>query len=217
MAGSTLRQGILATRVRPGNGSTVPPYRWWQLIGRSLMHLRLTDDAGGVTEYAVDVRTLGDRSDGDVRARLYTNGRQTAWSTVPAMFPVPGGAIDVRVGTFGLRRCHFVPTSGDEQRFHPHPRSAHGRRARFDRRHPAASRAVGVLSGVIVLAALAVTLPQLAETITAAPPIAESVGQFTSPFSLTPLQNVAVTLLAIVASVERALRFRATWVDDLAS
>lgn len=217
MARSMWRREILATRVRPGDGSDLPPYRWWHTPVRTLMTLTLRDDQGGSTTYAVDVRTLGDRSDGAVRARLYTNGTQTAWSRMPAMFRVPGGAIDVRVGTFGVQRCHFVPDHGAEQRLHPHPRSAHGRRARFHRRHPLASRVIGALSAVIVLGALAVTVPQLVEVISAAPAIADSLGQFTSPISLTPLQNVVVTLAAIAASSERALRLRATWVDELAT
>lgn len=217
MPTSTWRRGILAHRVRPGDGSALPPYRWWHAPVRTLMLLTVRAGSGGTTTYAVDVRTLGDRSDGDVRARLYTNGLQTAWSKVPAMFSVPGGTIDVRVGTFGVQRCHFVPAHGAEQRLHPHPRSAQGRRARFDRRHPLASRAIGAVSAVIVLGALAVTVPQLIEVISAVPPVADSVGAFTSPISLTPLQNIVVTLAAIVASYERALRLRATWVDELAT
>lgn len=217
MPKSTWRRGILAHRVRPGDGSAVPPYRWWHAPVRTLMMLTVHERLSAATTYAVDVRTLGDRADGDVRARLYANGRQTAWSKVPAMFTVPEGAIDVQVGTFGVRRCHFIPTDGREQPFHPHPRSAHGRRARFDRRHPVASRAIGVVSAVIVLGALAVAVPQLIEVISAVPPIADSVGGFTSPISLTPLQNAVVTLAAIVASYERALRLRSTWLDELAT
>ncbi|MBX9470389.1 MAG: hypothetical protein KL788_00135 [Chryseoglobus sp.] len=211
------RRGVLAPRVRPGDGSVLPPYRWWHAPVRTLMMLTVGDGAGGSASYAVDIRTLGDRSDGDVRARLYTNGRQTAWSKVPAMFSVPGGAIDVRAGTFGVKRCHFVPDQGAERRLDPHPRSAHGRRARFDQRHPIASRVIGAVSAVIVLGALAVTVPQLLEVISAAPSIADSLGVFTSPIRLTPLQNVVVTLAAIVASSERALRLRASWVDELAT
>jgi hypothetical protein len=184
---------------------------------RTLMLLTVSAGTGGTTTYAVDVRTLGDRADGDVRARLYTNGLQTAWSKVPAMFSVPGGAVDVRAGTFGVQRCHFVPTHGAEQPFRPHPRSAHGRRARFAQRHPLASRAIGAVSAVVVLGALAITVPQLIEVISAVPPVADSVGAFTSPISLTPLQNIIVTLAALAASFERALRLRATWVDELAT
>lgn len=217
MATSRWRSDVLSTRVRPGDGSELPPYRWWHAPIRTLMMLTVGDDPTGSTTYAVDIRTLGDRSDGEVRARLYTNGRQTAWSRLPAMFRVPGGAIDVRAGTFGVKRCHFVPDQGAERRLDPHPRSAHGRRARFDRRHPFASRVIGVVSALIVLGALAVTVPQLIEVISTIPQIADSLGQFTSPIRLTPLQNVAVTLAAIVASSERALRLRATWVDELAT
>ncbi len=217
MAGSTWRRGVFANRVKPGDGSALPPYRWWQTPVRTLMMLTQADGQGGTTTYAVDIRTLGDRSDGEVRARLYANGRQTAWSRLPAMFRVPGGVIDVRAGTFGVKRCHFVPDQGAERRLDPHPRSAHGRRARFDRRHPVASRVIGTVSALIVLGALAVTVPQLVEVISAAPAIADSLGEFTSPIRLSPLQNVMVTLAAIAASTERALRLRATWVDELAT
>ncbi|WP_231946487.1 hypothetical protein [Auraticoccus monumenti] len=172
---------------------------------------------GTVTTYAVDVRHLGDRDDGEVRARLYRDGVLTAHSRLPARFPVPGGHIEVAVGSFGLRRCHHVGADGAESQLTPHPASAEGRRSRLQGAHPRLSRLVGVVSTSLVLLGACVAVPQLVETISQVPPVAEALGTFRSPVRLGPTANVAVGIAAVVGSTERALRLRSSWLDDLAS
>jgi len=54
----------------------------------------------------VDARLWGD-SDGEVIARLYRDGVNTASSKLPAPLPVPGGVIEVEASSYGLRRCGF--------------------------------------------------------------------------------------------------------------
>ncbi|MEV0117354.1 hypothetical protein AB0H77_29650 [Streptomyces sp. NPDC050844] len=84
-------------------------------------------------------------------------------SKLPAVFPVPGGTVEVKMSGFGLKRCHYVTDEGREFQLDPDPDSAEGRRARLDRAHPALSRTIGLLSLCVLVAALAVLVPQLAE------------------------------------------------------
>lgn len=213
----SLRARLAERRARAGDGRPLTPFRWWQMLSRSQLSLRIPDATGPTVEYTVDVHQLGDSSDGTVRARLYRDGALDAVSRLPARFSVPGGHIEVAVGGFGLRRCHFVPDAGDERQLVPHPRSAEGRRAAFDRDHRAASRVIGILSGAIVAVGVCLTVPQLIDTISHIPPIAENIGTFTWPLQLSPAVNLAVTLVVVAASIERASRLRSSWLDDLAS
>ena len=203
-------------RVKPGDGRPLPPYRWWQALTRSLFSIDLVAPDGRVSTYAVDIRQLGDGDDGAVRARLYVDGTLHLVSRVPARLPVPGGVIEVAVGSFGIKRCHLV-ADGTQTQLVPHPRSAEGRRARLDRDHPSASRVVGVLATVAVLVGLAVTVPEIIEPISQAPPIAENLGTFDSPFDPPLWLAISLGAGAVLGSVERALRLRSSWLDNLAS
>ncbi|MPQ98817.1 hypothetical protein GB931_12985 [Modestobacter sp. I12A-02628] len=211
------RDRLAARRVRPGAGEPLPRFRWWQLFGRSLRTLTLRAPDGSSATYAVDVRRAGDGSDGAVRARLYLDGALLAHSTLPARFPVAGGHIEVAVGTFGLRRCHHVRADGGETQLAPDPSSAEGRRAQLHRTRPRLSGLIGLVSAGLVIAGLCVTVPQLLQAVSQAPPIADSIGTFTSPVRLPPAASVLIAIAAVIGSTERALRMRSSWLDDLAS
>ena len=206
-----------AKRVKPGDGRPLPRFRWWQMLSRSVFTLELRQAGGRVASYAIDVRQWGDKDDGEVRARLYLDGVQHAVSKVPARFEVPGGAIEVVVGNFGMKRCHFVAADGAETQLTPHPRSAEGRRARFDGEHPVASRVIGAVSMVAVLIGVCLALLGIAEAVTQAPPIAEVVGVFDSPLELPLWLTITLGVAAVLGSIDRALRLRSSWLDDLAS
>lgn len=206
-----------ARRVRSGAGEPLARFRWWQMFSRSLLRLSVTDSRGAASTYAVDVRQAGDARDGRVRARLYRDGRLDALSTLPARFPVPGGHIEVAVGGFGLRRCHYIRIDGSESPLTPDPASAEGRRALLGRRHPRVSAILATISFVFVFAGLCVAVPQLVETISRIPPIAASIGVVDSPVRLPLGLNLLIGGAAVLGSVERALRIRTSWIDDLAS
>ncbi len=239
--GRSLRARLAERRARAGDGRPLAPFRWWQVLTRSQLSLEIPDAADPayppmaqaaatsppaghpptgqprtVHTYTVDLRQLGDADDGEVRARLFRDGALVSVSRLPARFPVPDGHIEVAAGTFGLKRCHFVPAAGDERQLIPHPRSAEGRRAAFDRDHPRASRVLGILSLIVVVAGVCLTVPQLIETLSQIPVIADTIGTFTAPVHLAPALNVGVTVLVGLASVERALRLRSSWLDGLA-
>lgn len=211
------RNTLAARRVRRGGGEPLPRFRWWQLLSRSLRSLTLNAPDGTTSTYTVDVRRSGDAHDGTVRARLYLDGSLHSYSKVPARFTVPGGHIEVAVGTFGLRRCHYVRPDGTGIPLEPEPSSAEGRRARLHRDHPSLSRLVAVVAALCVAVGLCVTVPQIIESISRIPAIADSVGTFDSPVHLPAAVNVLITVAAVVGSTERALRLRSSWLDDLAS
>ena len=211
------RERRAARRARPGSGEPLPRFRWWQLLTRSLLTATVREADGRTAMYAVDVRQAGDFHDGEVRARLYREGALVSHSRLPARFAVPGGHIEVAVGTFGLRRCHYVPVEGDAWQLTPHQASAEGRRAGLHRRHPELSQVVGGISTLAVLVGVVVAVLQIAETISRVPPIADTLGAFDSPLHLSLAANVTLGIAAVAGSTERALRMRSSWLDDLAS
>jgi hypothetical protein len=204
-------------RVHTGAGEPLRRFRWWQMFGRSLRTISLPAPDGTASTYTIDVRHAGDLTDGEIRARLYLNGSLHSYSKLPARFSVPGGHIDVAINGFGLRRCHYVRADGSEVQLAPDPASAEGRRAQLHRTHPGLSRLVGVVSTAFVVAGLCVTVPQIIETISRVPPIADSIGTFTSLVQLPLGANLLIGLAAVIGSTERALRMRSSWIDELAS
>ncbi|PJJ71469.1 hypothetical protein CLV46_1017 [Diaminobutyricimonas aerilata] len=194
-------------RVKPGDGRPLQPYRWWQLFARSLFHIRLAGDNGASDLWSVDVRHGGD-SNGVVHGELYRNRVNETRAKLPAAFPVPGGTIEVAASSFGLKRCHFVGTDGTRRQLTPDPASAEGRRAHLGRARPVLSRAIGLVSGMVLVVGLLLGVPQIVEQITRIPFIAGHVGVFVSPIALAAEVNVVLVLVSVGASVERALRLR---------
>lgn len=203
-----------AQRVKPGDGRPLKRFRWWQMTLRALFYLRLTNDDGRQTLYAVDVKHAGNRSTGEVEAHLYRDGRQHAQTRLPAFFPVPGGTIEVKGSGFGLKRCHYVTAQGTAHRLTPDRDSAEGRRAHLDDAHPALSRMIGLLSSIMLVISLALLLTQLVEPVTEVEPIARRIGTFTSPVRLPTWLNIVIGFGTAAASTERALRLRYHWLLD---
>lgn len=200
-------------RVKPGDGRPLRSFRWWQLLGRALCYLRAPDGAHSDTVYAVDVRHWGNHSGGEVRAHLYRDGRHHAESKMPACFPVPGGAIEVAMSGFGIKRCHYVTGHGEFQLV-PDPRSAEGKRARLDRAHPTLSRSIGLASVVLLVVGITLLLLQVAEPLSRIPPVADAVGVFHPPIQLPTWLDIALGVGAAAGSTERALRLRYSWLDS---
>lgn len=194
-------------KIKPGDGHALKPYRWWQLFTRTLFHLETVDDAGRSTSWSVEVKLGGDEN-GNVIAKLYRSGQHEAASRLPAAFPVPGGTVVVEASGFGLKRCHLVTDDGSTRQLVPDRASAEGRRASLDRNHPTASRALGIGSVAVLVVGLVLGVPQIVEQVTQIPPVAENIGTFTSPFHFAGWFNIALTVGALLASTERALRLR---------
>ncbi|WP_193107293.1 hypothetical protein [Brachybacterium sp. FME24] len=203
-------------RIEPGDGSVLRRLRWWQVLGRSLFHLDLTDSAGHAVRYSVDARQWKTDENGYLKVFLYRDGHQHAVARAPALFPVEGGTIEVDASAFGLKRCHFVTDHGAERQLTPDPRSAEGRRARFEHRRPALSRVVGVISIVALLVGVVLLLQQIAVPILQIPPIAEEIGPVEPVIRLPLWLTITLGVAAAIASTERALRLRYHWLLDAA-
>ncbi len=188
-------------------------FRWWQAFSRSLFHLRLVDATGMPETWSVDVRHGGD-DDGVVWVELYRDGHPYARSASPATFPVPGGTIEVITSGYGLRRAHYVAYDGSERQLTPDPASAEGRRARLEQTSPTVSHALSTASLIVLVVALVLAVPQLIETVTQFPPIADRIGAFESPIRLPAWLNISLVVAALAASTERALRLRYNRVLD---
>ncbi|MGJ9422951.1 hypothetical protein [Aeromicrobium sp. CF3.5] len=187
------------------------------MFRRALFAIELPAGGGGESKvYAVDVQVWGDKN-GEVKAHLYMDGLHHAESKIPARLPVPGGVIEVEVTTFGLKRCHFVSDSGTERHLTPHPQSAEGRRAGFERNHPSASRWVGIVSVILILVGGGLAILQIIEPISEVPPLASRFGTFDSPVDLPLWAVIALGAGAVLGSTERALRLQYSWLDSLAS
>lgn len=198
------------SKVQPGDGHALKPFRVWQVLTRSLFFLTVWHSDAPSRFYAVSVPYF----EWEDKADLYLDGQHQASSKLPAAFPVPRGVIEVQTSMFGLKRMHFVPDSGPHRQLEPDPRSAEGLRVRLDNRHPTLSRGIGALSLVIMIIALLLGMPQLAELVTSFDVVAAHTGTFTSPVALSPEVNTALGVAAVAASTERALRLRHHWLLD---
>lgn len=200
-------------RVEPGTGKPLKRLRWWHQLSKTQFSLALPDDpgpdgTGRHVRFTVEVNHWQEGEDGRGRAHLYRDGVHHAVSRLPAAFPVPGGVVEVEKTSFGLKRCHYLAHDGTERQLTPDPRSAEGRRMRFDREHPGVSRVIGAFTAVLLVVPLALLALQLAEAVTGVPPVADRFGTFTSPVDLPTWANLTLTLVAAAASTERALRLR---------
>lgn len=200
-----------ARKVKPGDGSLLKPFRWWQLLNRSLFAIDIETSTGKTRTYSVDL----DFFDWEQRTYLYTDGVQTAESVLPAGFPVPGGRIEVETTMYGLKRMHLVPDAGGGQMLKPDPRSSEGLRARLAARHPGVSRGIGITAIVVLLVSLFFGLPALAQAVSQWEVIADNLGTFISPFDLPAWASTTLFVAAIIAATERALTLRNHWLIDL--
>ena len=232
MVPMTSPRGRRSPTARPGDGSALRPYRLKQAFTRTLFFVDLEEPWAGVHTYAVDVDYEADELPGSDShdeetaldgtsaspVALYRDGIQIGRSDLPAVFPVPGGQIEVTTVMYGLRRMHYLrDDDGDERVLRPHPLTPEGLRAAFARRAPRASRAVGKIAVVVLLAGLALTIPQGLETLTARDVIAQNFGSFVSPIHLPAWANTALLVATTLAAIERALTLRRHWLIDLDS
>jgi hypothetical protein len=211
--GASWNERRLTNRAKPGDGRPLKPFRWWQMMRRSVLSITLPVDGQPVV-HTVEVNHGGDSRYGVVRAGLHLDGRLRLESTLPARFPVSGGHIEVRRSEAGLRRSHFVGDDGTVQALVPDPRSAEGRRMRFARDHPVASGFIGAVSVLMLLIGVGLNLLQIAEPVSQIPPIASTLGTFESPLRPPPWLNLTLGLGAVAGAIERAMRMRYHWLLD---
>lgn len=206
------RRSRRTAKAKPGDGRPLKPVRWWQVLSRSVFRVRLADGVAGEREYAVAVAHF----DWDDKVALYRDGRQYLVGTQPVAFPVPGGVIEVALGTFGVTRMHLVPDDGGPERvLEPVRHSAEYWRAVLDHRYPVLSRWLARLAVAVLLTGLVLLVPQLLELLSGWDLLAEQLGGFSSPVSLPSWLNGTLGVAGMLASLERALSLRNHWLLDL--
>lgn len=198
------------TKVKPGDGRPLKPFRWWHSLTRTRFHTVLPDDDGEPEAWAVDLSYL----DAEEKIDLYREGRRVARASSPAVFPVPGGAIEVTMSTFGLSRCHVVPDDGEPRQLVPDRLSSEGLRARFGRRFPRASRVMEVTAVVVLIVGLVVAVPQALEWLTSLELAEGRLEPFTSPIQLPGWASTTLLVAGLLAAFERALTLRNHWLID---
>src|SRR5690625_5135188 len=149
--------GRKKSKIQPGDGHPLKPFRWWQMLGRTLFYAPLKTDNGQPRTDAVSVAFFN----WDDRADVFLNGKHHARAKLPASIPVEDGAIEVATTLYGLKRMHFVAATGEEQVLKPDGASAEGQRAKLAQRKPGLSPAIGILAVIILLTLLPIGLLQL--------------------------------------------------------
>jgi hypothetical protein len=199
-------------KVKPGDGRPLPPYRYWQLLSRSLFSIEHAEPSGETHTYTVDVRFFD--FDFDYKARLYRDDVQHAVATLPATFAVPGGVIEVAASTYGLKRVHLVLDSGEERQLRAGRRTAEYWRARLAQRRPRLSKWIGRAAIAVLVISLILVIPQAVEFVSGIPVVADRVGSFSSPVTLPSWLNGTVFVAGVIAGIERALTLRNHWLID---
>lgn len=198
-------------KVKSGDGHALKPYRLWHLFSRSLFYAKLPEDDGIVHTYAVNVNYFSEESAAD----LYRDGKHCATSKLPAVFPVPGGFIEVATTTYGIKRMHYITNKETAHQLYPDRLSTEGLRMRFDARFPRVSGVIGITAIVILLISVVLGLPQLAAAISQIPIVEEYLGSFESPILLPEWLNITLLITGTLAALERALMLRNHWLIDM--
>ncbi|WP_026866267.1 hypothetical protein [Jeotgalicoccus marinus] len=199
-------------KVKAGDGHLLKPYRIWNIFTHSLFHLEITNKADrNTTYYALKSRYFSEEPSVD----LYKEGRHIAFSKLPAVFPVDDGMIEVKNSTSGINKINYVSNQDAIFTVYPDKNSVRGFRRGFHQRFPVISNFIGILAIIILLFSLVLTVLQLTETLTEIPWVAENIGTFTSPISLSLWENFAVAIIAATAATERAFMLKRHWLIDI--
>ena len=181
---------------RAGDGSPLAPVGRWAPLWRVVMG---TYHAGA--RYDVDA----DLWDPMESVRLYRDGHQLRVQSSPARFDLEDGArIEVAYSTLGLKRAHLVTADGGSRMLEPAPGTGERWRADLEQERPSISRLLAILAWSVLVIALVVELPQLAEQVAGW----TGLFTFTSPVQAPAWLNTVLTVGGVLAGLDRALRLR---------
>ena len=195
-------------KVKDAKGEPLKAIRFWQYFQRTVFHKKIEQDV-----YSVDVDLYGKEWMGPESA-LYKNGRRIKESSVPSVYEVPGGFIEVETTTYGVKRIHYV-TDSDELQMVPDKHSLEGMRARFDSKFPMTGKWIGYIAIAILIISLIVAIPAVIELITRINIVGDNFGTFTSPFQFPYWLNATLVILGLLAATERALSLKNHWLIDM--
>ena len=199
-------------KVKKGDGHLLKTYRLWNIFTHSLFHIQIKNDTTGEIEnYAIRSRYFVEEPSVD----LYREGRHVAFSKLPAAFPVDHGVIEITTSSSGINGIHYMSDLDDTFSIYPEKRSIRGLRLWVHRRFPSISVCIGGMAIVTLLISIALSLPQLIETISDIPWVAENIGTFESPIILSVWHYFGIGIAAALAGTERALMLRNHWLIDI--
>lgn len=170
------------------------PYTRWNSIWRGLFSYEYQ---GHLYQIDVDYFDFGER------ICLYRDGKLQDFQRTKGTWVLEDGArIEARLQTYGMRHVRIVLPDGTTNDFVPATGSAEKGRQDLHRRHPVASKVVSVVSTVILVVALVLALPQWVSMVLAWFDIEWQWLALPVPFTSV------ITVLAIIAGIERASAFR---------
>lgn len=198
-------------KIKDGDGHALKPFRFYEIVHRSLFYIKLQEEDGDMHVYTVHVNYFDENEE----IHLYRDGKHHAKASNPAVFPVPGGAIEAATTTYGMKRVHYVTEDEQELVLSPDRRSAEGLRMSFDAKFPVISSIIGKVAIIILLISVILGLPQLASLISHIPFIEERWGSFESPLMLPAWFNTTLLVASTIAAIERALMLKNHWLIDM--
>jgi hypothetical protein len=170
------------------------PIRGWEWIWRSCFGA----DHRGRRYVEVDFFDL------DARIWLYVDGVREDMRKERASWRLDDGSrLVARLQTYGMRSAHIELADGGRVPLRPAKGSLEHGRARMDRRYPRASRALSIVSFVVLVVSLLLAVPEWISIV---------LGTFGVEWTLLGLPGQVtsfLSILAVAAGIERALRLRA--------
>lgn len=186
----------------PTAARTLTPLRW----GAGLIRGRFEVEWNGA-HYVVDCNYF----DLDERVHLYRDGRlvDTAKGGKARFVIADGVRIEAALSKFGMKYVRLRRAGDRSTRpLQPMRGTAEAWRAEVDRRHPVASRAVGIVAVLVLIIMLLLELPQLINLVGTLTPHVGLAGFGIPEVSLTGPQNAAVVIIGGLAGLERALSMK---------
>lgn len=173
--------------------------------GEGLVRGLFETEHDGAT-YVVDAHYL----DLDERIRLYRDGRLVDTARGRATFHLGGGVrIEAAVAQVGMKYVRLRQgEASDTVQLPPADGTAEAWRARVGHAHPTASRVVGWISLVVLLAALGIELPQLVNLAGNLTPLIGLPSFEVPALTLSGWANLALIILAGAAGLERSLSMK---------
>ena len=170
------------------------PLGSWDLVSRGRFE---TQHDGHVCTVDRDYFDFGEK------LHLYRDGVEAQVQKSPATFHLDASAtIEASMGLLGMRRADLV-ADGETTALTPVEGTAEEWRLRLARERPGLSRLIGAISWAVLVVALVYEVPQLIALIGAV------IGlDFDSPIVLPGPANFTLGVAALVAALERALRFK---------
>ncbi len=197
--------------MKKGDGHFLKTYRIWNIFTQSLFHIYITNEKNETIYYALKSRYFAEDSSVD----LYHNNKHIAYSTLPAAIPVENGIIEVKSGGSGINSIKYITDKKETFSVYPDKRSVRGLRMGLHKSFPKISSLIAGIAIVILLTSLALSLPQLIESIAQIPWVSENIGTFESPINLSVWENFAIGIAVALAAIERALMLRSHWLIDM--